>query len=60
MALWSNKQQLEQMKRLQEMAHEVHKHLTDMITGDDLQMAEMYIGHALRVLKGREEDSNAG
>lgn len=52
--LWKNREKLERMQELQKMVHEVHVHMTDLITGDDLYLAESYIKHALRVLRSRE------
>lgn len=42
------------MQRLAAMAHECHEEMTDLITGADLDMAERYIEHALKVLRERE------
>lgn len=53
--LWSRNKQVERVQTLAAMAHEVHEHMTDLITGADLDMAERYIEHALKVLRARAE-----
>jgi hypothetical protein len=54
MSLWSNGQKVERLRELARLVHEAHDEMTDLITGNDLDLAEHCIGHALKVLQSRE------
>jgi hypothetical protein len=54
MSLWSNGQKVERLRELARLVHEAHDEMTDLVTGNDLDLAEQCIGHALKVLQSRE------
>ena len=49
--MWSRNRQLEKVRELAALVHDAHEHMTDLITGNDLNEAEQRIKHALKVLQ---------